>query len=276
METIFRFGNQLVKVVLVAFLMLSWGGNASASVYTEDMAAVSIIGGTPFWTAVMAVSDIQNCSPYVAASCVPGKTSGYYDTTFAEYGTNPDAYAKARSSFGNNGGFAIATNQSPYKGVFAESIWSDGFTITGGSGQGSLTLSIALDGTLNGIGANSFFLLFVSDSPIMCNFMDAACAGSSVFSPVLGGFSGYQTLLASIDFTYGKTFYIASYLGAEVLGDGEADFFNSAKFGATAPDGSSITGLSGTTYQLSAVPEPATIALLGLGLAGFAATRRRK
>lgn len=203
------------------------------------------------------------------------------DAAFADVGTPAAIYAKARASFGNNGAFATATNQPLNLGVYAESIWMDGFHIAGDGGQGVLDISVRLTGTLDGggqpggPGSNSFYQLFVSSSPITCDLDQASCTGTALITPI-EGFSGTRVVTARLPFTYGQTFYLASYLGAEVLGHGQADFFGSAHFGATAPGGGPLVGSSGATYALaSAVPEPAPLGALlaGLALIGLAGRR---
>ncbi|KQV59203.1 hypothetical protein ASC95_28235 [Pelomonas sp. Root1217] len=202
------------------------------------------------------------------------------DPFFAEVGGLPGIYAKARASYGNNGAFAAADHQPVNLGAYAESIWSDSFNITGAVGAGSLAISVAVNGTVDGNGqpggpgSNAFYQLFVSDSPISCDFDLALCTGTRLI--VADGISGSHQFDAELPFTYGTTFYVASYLGAEVLGNGVADFYHSAHFGATAAGNVSVTGSSGFTYALAAsVPEPTDGALLLAGLTSLALLRRR-
>lgn len=214
-------------------------------------------------------------------------------TDFAQVGASPALYAKGRASFGETGAYAIATGQQPNVGAYAETSWSDAFTILGGEGQGTLTVSVRVEGSFvgtaqrGGPGPNSLYALFRSDTPITLgseqgggllgylNEGDMPPDGSTAVIGLHETFSGTRTYTAEIDFTYGQTFYLASYLGAEVLGDGVASFYNSSHFGATAPGGASIQGLSGTTYLLSsAVPEPALPLLVVAGLSMAALSRR--
>ncbi|MFO1228003.1 hypothetical protein [Roseateles sp.] len=194
--------------------------------------------------------------------------------SFAEVGTLGDLYAKARVSYGNNGAYAMASHLPARFGAYAESIWMDGFTIDGPGGTGLLEVHVHVHGTLDDLGApgshgpNAFYQLFVSDTPMSCDFDGLSCNGSLAI-PMVEAINGSRTLTAALPFTYGKTFYLASFLGAEVLGEGEANFYGSAHFGATAPGGAALVGESGTTYALaSSVPEPTPAALLALGLAG--------
>ncbi|HIV71784.1 MAG TPA: hypothetical protein H9903_12695 [Candidatus Aquabacterium excrementipullorum] len=182
-------------------------------------------------------------------------------SNFAQVGSSPSLYAKGRAGFGETGAYAIASGQRPNVGAYAETSWSDAFTILGGEGEGVLTVNVRVDGHFvgtgqpGGPGPNALYALFRSDSPVtvsgMLGYLDEGDAPPDGSSAVIGlheAFSGTQVYTADIHFTYGKTFYLASYLGAEVLGDGVADFYGSAHFGATAPGGASIQGLSGTTY----------------------------
>ena len=226
----------------------------------------------PHFTIVRA--QIDTCSLGGSGTCVVATKT---DPSFAEVGSQQNIYAKARASFGNNKGFATASNQPAYLGAYAESIWMDGFNIAGNVGTGNLNISVLVSGTLDGSGkpggpgSNSFYGLFVSDSPISCDFDAVFCTGTTLI-PFTEPLSGSRLFTIQLPFTYGKTFYVASYLGAEVLGNGFADFYGSAHFGATAPGNVSIVGSSGTEYALvSSIPEPATVFLLfaGLTVLGF-------
>lgn len=216
------------------------------------------------------------------------------DASFAQVGNASSLFAKGRASFGETGSYAMARVTDPTVGAYAETSWSDAFTILGGAGAGTLKVNVRLEGSFEGTGTpggpgpNSIYALFASDTPItlgseatgegllgFLNNGDTPPDGSHYVIGLHEAFSGTQVFTAEIPFIYGQTFYLASYLGAEVLGEGAADFYGSSHFGATAPGGSVIQGWSGTTYLLaSAVPEPIGVALLLAGVTALAATGR--
>lgn len=191
-------------------------------------------------------------------------------------------YAKARAGFGNSGAYA-AVPQPGYE-AFAETWWADGFTITGGVGQGELHLAIRVSGTSEGKGV-AHYGLFSSLQPFdqgaLRSWLDCcmpeAPQSSTVVVPITEDAfpsAGATVLQAEISFTYDKPIYLASYFGVESFDVGVADFYGSAHFGLTAPAGASIAAASGTAYlSAAAVPEPATAALWLLGLAGLAGLR---
>lgn len=248
----------------------------ASSVATIALASASSFAiAQQSFTAVRAQIDL-NEDPFVHV--VKTRT----DQSFAEVGTTQDIYAKARASFGNNGAYATAINQPANLGAYAESIWMDSFNITGNVGTDTLDIGVLVNGTLDGggqpggPGSNSLYQLYVSDSPISCDFDELSCTGTQLI-PLTEAISGSRLFTATLPFSYGVTFYIASYLGAEVLGNGFSDFYGSAQFGATAPGNTLIVGDSGFAYALaSSVPEPATTLLLLAGIAVLGSLRNRQ
>jgi hypothetical protein len=209
--------------------------------------ASPVVGGTPSFTAVRTQLELAGCPAESDPACVVGTGPG---ASFTEIG-------------------------SP-SGAYAESIWADAFVIRGGTGSATVHVSVRVDGWLDGAGqpggpgSNAFYALFIGDAPMFCEF-DALSCGGRLAIPLTEPLSGTQVLGADIPFTYDQPFYVASYLGAEVVGGaaGVADFFHSAHFGISAPTGATLTAESGTLYPaVVSVPEPAAVWLLLLGLPG--------
>ena len=227
--------------------------------------AIADVGGTPSFTAVRAQIENAGCDGCVVETVL--------DSSFAKAGLQPGAYAKARADFGDNGGYASVSPDGTEHAAFAESIWSDAFVVQGGSGQSAVDIRVRISGSLEGAvqaegpGSNGFYTLFISAAPMSCNFDDVLCTGT-IAIPLTVEISGTRYLQASVPFTYDKPFYLASYLGAEVWGGatGVADFFHSARFGISAPDGASLVTDSGTLYPAaSSVPEPQSILMFLVG-----------
>lgn len=241
-------------------MAMSFGSGLVIALAAGSAMGAPVVGGTPSFTAVRAQIERADCNIEADPSCLVQST---LSTALGEAGSDLRAYSTGRAAFGVNGAYA-SVSLAHDREAYAESIWSDAFVVHGGSGQSTAHIAVRVEGSLDGLGQpggtgpNAFYALYVSDKPITCDLDALACTGSLAI-PLTEPLSGVRYLQADIEFTYDTPFYLASYLGAEVVGGstGVADFFHSAHFGVSAPDGAALTAASGTLYQTaSAVPEP--------------------
>jgi hypothetical protein len=234
--------------------------------------AEAIVGGEASFVATRAQlerADDAPCHP-LANDASPVCLSAISDS-HAAAGDPAGAYAEVRAAYGDSGAYASVSASQVDLEAYAESIWADAFVVSGGTGAGTLHLNVRVDGTVDGAGqpggpgSNAFYVLFASDAPITCDFDEVDCTGTRAIA-LTEPLSGTRFLQADIVFTYDVPFYLASYLGAEVVGGlaGVADFFHSAHLGIGAPAGATLTTTSGTVYP-STVPEPAALAMVLAG-----------
>lgn len=224
-----------------------------------------------------------------------------------EAGSQPTAYGRFRAALGSNG-FEAQGIGGIDREVDGGSVWSDGFTVTGGTGSGLLTMSTHLTGSISGLGQMGY-ALFVSSQPYDLNALLATVGanhngfwalqlansvrvmftgvangcGSGIWNPDCGHMplQNYQgpmdvTLTAKVPFTYGQALYVATgFSGAVLTPGGSASFLHSADFAISAPAGATMAALSGSVYA-AAVPEASIGSMLSLGIVVIAVARRRR
>ena len=231
------------------------------------------------------------------ASIVPEiLKSSINSAVIVETGTLPEPNGTYRASLGN-AGFASAVSGNADREVAGGTIWSDGFTVTGNTGQGSLSLSSHIDGSLFG-SSEVFYALYASSKPFSLDTILTAVGKANgfwrveltdsvrlLFTGAVNGcdlsnsyrncghlpYHNYHgsldiTTTSNIQFTYGVPIYVASIFGGGSIYNGSASFLNSATFGITAPTASTLTSISGAVYA-AAVPEPSAWVLLLSALA---------
>ena len=204
--------------------------------------------------------------------------------------TSEHAQAYAMASYGINSASVSGdlTASGGTSNAFATSLWTDMISITGGTGTGEITFGAHLSGTFTDHTETNFTLAINQGAGGY--FTGASTRG--LYSGTPGGLTNFsQDVTLLYIFTYGVPFALTGrldingYENSLCCGGIEGQPPFSANFSHTAildtvvlPTGALLNSLSGVSYpaQVTAVPEPATLALLSLGMAGLGFGRRKR
>ncbi|MCX9155810.1 PEP-CTERM sorting domain-containing protein [Niveibacterium sp. 24ML] len=155
--------------------------------------------------------------------------------------------------------------------------FTDYVTFTGGVGSAEGFLLSSLSGSLNaGDAGKAKYEYTVSIYDLGSGAKQALIDDERTFK--LGELTLSNAYKNDFSFTFGNTYKLVASLTATAWNGGVADFSHTANLNFALGSGVNLTSASGYTYNVPAVPEPQTYAMLlaGLGMISVMARRRTK
>lgn len=217
-------------------------------------------------------------------SCGPGCIPPTFASASSQNGSalsfsNIYGGASSQASYGTlKASVDSSYTSAPYTFSFGNSLaqFSDWITLGGLTGQQQVTFILHTDGTMGGIGEAT-----TGTSASMSITLNVDGNQVALVADYFGGLPLAQPsaaqgggLTGTFGLNYGTQIALDALLQVSGSFGGFAHFGDTVTLEIIAPQGTTLTSGSGTDYRLTTIPEPATAALMLLGLA-LLATRSR-